>query len=142
VLTGPSYSLPHPHDETRIGISVLICGSSVVVTYYVYYCDKILRTIYISVLISISFVGVVGPMFTIWATARFRVWRTVIYILSGALSGIPIFHFVFSEGIPQNIPWWALYGWGVMASTYIGGALVHFNRCCISKRRRSLVTLY
>ncbi|KAI9164373.1 hypothetical protein H9P43_008212 [Blastocladiella emersonii ATCC 22665] len=107
------------------GISILICGSATIVTYYAYYCDAFWRTVYLSSLISVSFVGIVGPMFPVWPTARFRVWRTLIYIGSGVLSGLPIVHFLIANGFPDDIPWWAAYGWLVMGATYIGGAVIY-----------------
>ncbi|ORZ34374.1 hemolysin-III related-domain-containing protein [Catenaria anguillulae PL171] len=110
------------------GISILICGSSVIVTYYTHYCDSFLRTFYLVALISVSFVGIIGPMFPIWPTARFRVWRTLIYIGSGVLSGLPVIHFLIVSGIPKGIPWWALHGWLLMGATYIGGAVIYATK--------------
>ncbi|KNE71110.1 hemolysin III family channel protein [Allomyces macrogynus ATCC 38327] len=110
------------------GISILICGSATLVTYYVLACDPLLRTIYLTLLLSVSFVGIVGPYFAIWATSRFRVWRTIIYVASGILSGVPIFHYVFKHGIPTDMPWWAMYGWFVMGGTYIVGATIYASK--------------
>ncbi|KAI9223004.1 hemolysin-III related-domain-containing protein [Blastocladiella britannica] len=110
------------------GISILICGSSVIVTYYAYYCHTFWRIFYLTSLLSVSFVGIVGPMFPVWPTARFRVWRTLIYIGSGVLSGLPIVHYLAMHGVPSSAPWWAVYGWFVMGGTYIGGAVIYATK--------------
>ncbi|KAJ3373431.1 Adiponectin receptor protein 1 [Allomyces arbusculus] len=107
------------------GISLLICGSALVLTYYVFYCERFLRTVYVVSLLAISLVGIIGPLFSVWTTARFRVWRTLIYITSGLVAGLPVFHFLMVHGVPHDAPWWATYGWLVMGATYIAGAAVY-----------------
>jgi len=106
------------------GISILICGSASIITYYAFYCDFYYRAFWLGLLGSISSVGIFGPMFSIWATARFRVWRTLIYVLSGVLSAIPIFHFLIRNGIP-NVAGLAFYGWFIMIAAYLGGAFIY-----------------
>ncbi|KAI9145599.1 hemolysin-III related-domain-containing protein [Paraphysoderma sedebokerense] len=63
-------------------------------------------------------------MFSVWATPRFRLWRTLIYIASGVLSGLPVLHYLIQFGVP-DVTGWALYGWFVMGFTYIFGAMIY-----------------
>ncbi|KAI9187920.1 hypothetical protein H9P43_002311 [Blastocladiella emersonii ATCC 22665] len=107
------------------GISILIGGASSVITYCAYYCDASLRSMYLSLTVGLSLIGVVGPLFPAWPTTRFRPWRTLIYVGSGIFSVLPIVHFVAANGLPDGIPWWAAYGWLVVAGLNLCGATIY-----------------
>ncbi|KAJ1504305.1 Progestin and adipoQ receptor member 3, partial [Coelomomyces lativittatus] len=105
------------------GISVLICGSAVLVAYYLHYCSPTLQWVYGISLILMNSVGIIGPVFQTWASPQFRVGRTLIYLGSGLGSGLPLLHFLWLHGgIPENLPFWGLYGFGIMGLTYLLGA--------------------
>lgn len=107
------------------GISMLICGSSIIVTYYTFFCEDSWRRAYMGLLALFGGVGVVGPMFPVWATPRFRAGRTIIYITSGILSAIPIMHYLCFYDLPENIPFWAMKGFVLMGGIYIVGAMIY-----------------
>ncbi|KAL7753125.1 hypothetical protein RI367_001577 [Sorochytrium milnesiophthora] len=132
------------------GISLLISGSAAIVTYYAFYCphDHHTRLLYLGLLVLVSLVGIVGPIVPVWATARFRIYRTLIYLGSGVIAAMPIMHFLAYYGMPalkaaaadlaqlpstpglvdNGVGWWGLYGWLVMIGLYIGGAFIYASK--------------
>ena len=110
------------------GISMLICGSCCLVTYFSYYCEPFWRDACIFATMLMASVGIVGPFFDKWAHRSFRGMRTVIYFLSGVASAMPIILFLLIRGYPSTLDIDALYMSMFMLSLYIGGACIYAYR--------------
>ncbi|KAI9197057.1 hemolysin-III related-domain-containing protein [Polychytrium aggregatum] len=85
------------------GISALVCGTTATVAYYLFYCNPVIRTAWIATLVVVNMVGVLGPRLKVWSTSAFRVYRTLVYISSGVLSGGPVVHYCILNGINLSL---------------------------------------
>jgi channel protein (hemolysin III family) len=86
------------------GISTMICGSACAIAYFAWYCEPFVRNTWLAVLVVVSSIGIVGPLFDAWNTRAFRKLRTLIYVLSGIISAGPVFHYLYSNwGFPPNL---------------------------------------
>lgn len=110
------------------GISMMIAGSCVVVTYFTFYCKPIERNFWILLTVITSSVGIVGPFFKVWHKNSFRSIRALIYTLSGIISGVPVLQYLFIVGLPPDVGASVYTGIALMGSFYIGGVLIYTYR--------------
>ncbi|ORZ38244.1 hemolysin-III related-domain-containing protein [Catenaria anguillulae PL171] len=117
------------------GISVLISGGAVALTYAAMYAAAPqyawIKLLAMAGAAGISLVGIVGPKFPIWHTAVFRARRTAIYVSAGLLGTVtPIAWLVFVDGgVPTyaNL-WWGTNGWKVVVAALVFGVSVYVGK--------------
>ncbi|KAJ3067089.1 hypothetical protein HDU98_009694 [Podochytrium sp. JEL0797] len=80
------------------GISATVAGSSITVLYYLWYCEPVIRGFWLTLVVAVNMVGVIGPNFNFWPTPEFRPIRSMLYILSATISGSPVFHYAYIHG--------------------------------------------
>ncbi|KAJ3083557.1 Adiponectin receptor protein 2 [Rhizoclosmatium hyalinum] len=110
------------------GISAQIGGATVALLYYLFYCETGLRTMWATLVLCFSSVGVIGPYFSFWPTAKFRPIRSAIYVASAVVSGGPVFHFLWLHGwsaLPKN---GAVELMGLSLSCYLIGVVFYVSR--------------
>jgi adiponectin receptor len=107
------------------GISLLICGSFAILTYYAFYCDVFWRRFYLTQTISVSMVGIIGPFLPYWTAPAFRWGRVSVYTTSAIASAVPSLHYLFVYGIPQRID---VLGWLNVAFCYLLGSFIYGSR--------------
>jgi adiponectin receptor len=105
------------------GISMLICGSFSLVTYYSYYGEGFWQTFYMIKIVAVSSVGILGPMFPIWKTAQFRWGRVIVYFFSVVISAYPVISYVISNAAAELRPF--LKGWPAVILCYGLGAVIY-----------------
>lgn len=82
------------------GISTMICGSSTIATYYLFYCDFWSRSVWMGLTCASSAVGIIGPWYQHWTHPSFHTQRALIYVSSGVFSGLPVLHYIAANGLP------------------------------------------
>eukprot|EP00834_Sanchytrium_tribonematis_P006806 NODE_539_length_6273_cov_0.700194.p2 type:complete len:308 gc:universal NODE_539_length_6273_cov_0.700194:4916-3993(-) len=104
------------------GISVMIMGSCILMTYYVYYCNTTMQYIWQTLLIITSFVGIFGPFFDKFA--NHPTLRTICYIISGTFSGLPVGIHIFTH---YSVPFHddGIFFFIGMLVCYVGGAAIY-----------------
>ena len=107
------------------GISLLICGSFAIVTYYSFYCDAFWRQVYLTQIVLFGSVGIVGPWLSFWRSSDFRWGRVLVYTSSAVASAIPIFHYLLVYGLPHHIE---PLGWINIAFCYLFGSFIYGSR--------------
>lgn len=85
------------------GISTMIAGSCVVVTYFAFYCRPLTRNIWVFLTIFISSVGILGPWYDRWTHGSFRHIRALIYFFSALTSATPVFQYLLIDGFPDKL---------------------------------------
>eukprot|EP00835_Amoeboradix_gromovi_P002327 NODE_130_length_18488_cov_0.389961.p4 type:complete len:316 gc:universal NODE_130_length_18488_cov_0.389961:97-1044(+) len=104
------------------GISVMIMGSCILMTYYIYYCDPFMQFTWLTLSVLTSLVGILGPFFESFSKHPWL--RAVCYTTSGAFSGLPVaMHILAHAEMPFN-PAGILFFLG-MILCYIGGAAIY-----------------
>ena len=103
------------------GISIMIMGSCILLTYYVYYCDDTFRTLWIFLTVLVSFVGILGPFFEPFA--KHPSLRAICYIASAGISGLPVGYHMITHSIPFNAN--GIFFFLGMVLCYIGGAGIY-----------------
>eukprot|EP01119_Soliformovum_irregulare_P002562 TRINITY_DN1280_c0_g1_i1.p1 TRINITY_DN1280_c0_g1~~TRINITY_DN1280_c0_g1_i1.p1 ORF type:complete len:308 (+),score=43.51 TRINITY_DN1280_c0_g1_i1:140-925(+) len=108
------------------GISVMIVGSYYPPMYYGFVCQPDLQVTYLVLISVLGIVGVSVSMVPMFASARFRVFRTVFFLIFGFFAVIPVPHMLILNGIST---WWpVLLGLIVMGSLYTIGAVIYSTR--------------
>ena len=107
------------------GISFMIMGSCMLLIYYVYYCDPFLQSIWLTVAVAVSFVGILGP-FVSSRFAKYPSLRTVSYILCAGLSGLPVGIHIFTHSVPFSAS--GFFFFLGMIACYIFGALIYVQQ--------------
>ena len=103
------------------GISIMILGSCILMTYYIYYCHKTMQIIWLTMLSLLSLVGILGPFFE--SFAKHPSLRTICYILSGSLSGLPVGIHILTHSIPFHDN--GVYFFLLMILCYVGGSAIY-----------------
>ncbi|KAI8591266.1 hemolysin-III related-domain-containing protein [Geranomyces variabilis] len=111
-----------------VGIVLLICGSTVPVLFYGFYCDARLQAVYITMMTIFGSLTAFMCLSNRFATPDFRYIRTANFCALG-LSGIfPLTHAVYLHGftfVRQSMSFWLLVAMGVL---YIIGAFIYASR--------------
>lgn len=113
------------------GISALICGGTGAITYYILYCDPIMRTTSLIVLGCTNLLGFVGPSFSIWRTPGFRVGRAVLFLSSAAIGLFPIFFYLGKYGtaaLPSVRSNFAIPAYFLTLLQYVVGCVIYTSR--------------
>ena len=114
------------------GISASIGGGSIALMYILLHCHGSMRFFWIGLLILANSVGVIGPLFSFWTKPSFRVYRSLIYIASGAATVGPIMYYIFHEGtskLPLDLNEnFAVGHFFLMAFQYVFGAFIYASR--------------
>ncbi|KXS19752.1 HlyIII-domain-containing protein [Gonapodya prolifera JEL478] len=108
------------------GVSVLIMASTTIICYHFFYCQPVVRAVYIGLIIAANSVGILGPLWRAWTTPGFRSLRVAVFLGSAVLSCVPVFHYLIAYGFPPAGSW-LLYA-GLMVVFYLGGAFVYLMR--------------
>ncbi|XJO75433.1 hypothetical protein BDV3_006119 [Batrachochytrium dendrobatidis] len=113
------------------GISASIFGGSATTAYYFLYCDPNARIGWISALVVVNLVGIIGPIFKFWSGASFRAGRAIVYLSSGACSCAPIMYYLAIHGV-KNLPSihtsFAIPGILLMLFLYTFGVIIYVFR--------------
>ena len=72
-----------------LGISFLITGSTFPFVFYVFHCDFTFRASYLLLMSMIGCSITVASFFRFWATASFRKYRALTYVIFGLLGAVP-----------------------------------------------------
>ena len=114
------------------GISASIGGGSIALMYLLLHCHGAMRAVWIGLLVLGNCAGVIGPLFPTWRTPRFRVYRSMIYVCSGAAIFCPIIYYIAHEGtskLPLDLNENFALGYGfLMAFQYVLGAFIYASR--------------
>ena len=108
-----------------IGIMVLIIGSCYPMVYYGFHCDVILQMVY---LVSMSAFGAATvPLLVMetFNTPKFRVVRTLLFVLLGFTGVIPAFHAMYLYGFQLVFKAGALDWTLAMGFSYLFGAYLY-----------------
>ncbi|KAK9717639.1 inc metabolism membrane protein [Basidiobolus ranarum] len=85
------------------GISTLICGCYCIVVYYCFYCETLMRNIFLGVIFAVNFTGIIGPQTSAWSEPWFRLFRAGIYLVCGVVSTVPILYWLGKYGVPSTM---------------------------------------
>ena len=108
------------------GISFMVMGSSMVVTYYLYYCNGLAQTIFLGFLTCLSLVGIVGSFVDYFK--KHPVVRVYVFMATSFASAIP---FLLYVAYNLKFPFYGINGFLgmlMMALFYIGGATIYAMR--------------
>ena len=109
------------------GISFMVMGSSVVVTYYLYYCHGVSQLISLGFLICLSFVGIVGSFVDYFN--QHPLIRVYVYSATAISSAIPFLLHLYHNSL--TLPFYSgmgLLGFTLMTLFYTFGAIIYALR--------------
>ena len=107
------------------GISILTIGSFIPWIYYGFYCDFILKVVYISA-ISVLAVGTIFvSMVDKFATAAYRPVRATMFVCLGLFGVVPFSHFILLHGWEEAKSLAGVDGVVIVAGLYIFGAVLY-----------------
>ena len=107
------------------GISILTIGSFIPWIYYGFYCDFILKVVYISA-ISVLAVGTIFvSMVDKFATAAYRPVRATMFVCLGLFGVVPFSHFILLHGWEEAKNLAGVDGVVIVAGLYIFGAVLY-----------------
>ena len=107
------------------GISILTIGSFIPWIYYGFYCDLILKVVYISA-ISVLAVGTIFvSMVDKFATAAYRPVRATMFVCLGLFGVVPFSHFILLHGWEEAKNLAGVDGVVIVAGLYIFGAVLY-----------------
>lgn len=110
------------------GITFLIVGSFVPWLYFGFYCELIARTVYSAFIVILGIVCLIVAMKDTFATPEYRPCRAALFVSLGLSAVIPAIHYIVTNSLLQAIEGGA-FGWMLlMASLYIGGAMLYAFR--------------
>ncbi|TPX60001.1 hypothetical protein PhCBS80983_g02054 [Powellomyces hirtus] len=111
-----------------VGIVLLICGSTVPILYYGFYCDPKLQFVYISMMMGFGILTSYVCLSHRFLTPEFRTTRSATFSALG-LSGIfPLTHAIWIHGfrfVQQSLSFWPLV---TMGALYLIGAVIYASR--------------
>ena len=113
------------------GISALIAGSSISITYIFFRCLQTALIGWCSMIVVVNSIGIIGPMFPWWTGPRFRAGRAIIFLSSGAVSAGPLFHYLAlygTAGFPDSKEYFGFLGIVAMMLLYLIGVAVYVGR--------------
>eukprot|EP00835_Amoeboradix_gromovi_P000263 NODE_9_length_47730_cov_0.323718.p14 type:complete len:298 gc:universal NODE_9_length_47730_cov_0.323718:19809-18916(-) len=109
------------------GISFMVMGSSMIVTYYLYYCSAESQILHLTFIGSLSMVGVVGSFVDYFK--KHPLIRVYVYMATGFSSAIPSLLHVYNNSLV--FPFAGMMGaFGLILMTvfYVGGACIYALR--------------
>ena len=106
------------------GVSIMIMGSSILMTYYVYYCNYMMQMTWITLAVCSSLVGIVGPYFE--SFSKNPKLRTTCYIFSAAFCALPVIIYTSTHTLPFNHS--GILCFLGMTFCYLGGAAVYLHK--------------
>jgi len=109
-----------------LGISIMIVGSYYPPLYYGFSCYPTWKIVYLSSITFIGGIGVVVSCVPVFATPRFRIVRTVFFIIFGSFAIFPIPHLWVLNGLKYF--WPIILGELAMGSLYLIGAIFYSSR--------------
>eukprot|EP01029_Cantina_marsupialis_P028742 TRINITY_DN777952_c0_g1_i1.p1 TRINITY_DN777952_c0_g1~~TRINITY_DN777952_c0_g1_i1.p1 ORF type:complete len:419 (-),score=70.25 TRINITY_DN777952_c0_g1_i1:406-1662(-) len=110
------------------GIALLICGSTVPMITWLFYCNQGYIYFYLGVNVFFCIVSLVASFLPVFQTPKFRPIRAACYVASGLFAGIPMFHSAFLLGLDDesiSLVFSKVVGMGAF---YIGGAALYALR--------------
>jgi len=111
-----------------VGISLLIMGSFVPWLYYSFYCRAEPKYTY---MITISVLGTICIIVSLWdkfSEPLFRPLRAGVFMALGLFGVVPSVHFIITDGYTAAVYETSFHWLVLMASLYIGGALLYAMR--------------
>jgi len=109
------------------GISIMIVGCYYPPLYYGFSCFPTWRTVYLSVISLLGVVGVLVSCIPVFSTPRFRVTRTVFFVIFGCFAVFPVPHMWLLGGLTTEF-WEIVIGEVFMGSLYLIGAFFYSSR--------------
>eukprot|EP01087_Luapelamoeba_hula_P007103 TRINITY_DN1723_c0_g1_i1.p1 TRINITY_DN1723_c0_g1~~TRINITY_DN1723_c0_g1_i1.p1 ORF type:complete len:367 (-),score=27.73 TRINITY_DN1723_c0_g1_i1:8-1108(-) len=108
------------------GISFMIVGSYCPIMYYAFACNNAARTVYITGICVLGFIGLVLAWIPVFSTPRCLFIRTSYYIGFGLSSVLPFIHMLFEAGFQFAFS----LGWreAIMGALYIGGSFIYMSK--------------
>lgn len=110
------------------GISVMIVGSYFPPIYYGFYCHMELAIWYLSIISLLGVVGVCVSLIPIFSSPRFRVVRTVFFLLFGFFAVFPVPHLIALNDKHSEEFWPVFVGLATMGALYTIGAIIYSTR--------------
>lgn len=111
-----------------IGIVTLIVGSAVPWFYYSFYCQYVVKVVYLSSIATLGCTAMIVSLWDYFATPQYRPLRTGVFIALGLSSVVPTIHYIIQNGWSNAISY-ASVGWAfLMGTLYILGALLYAGR--------------
>jgi len=107
------------------GICLMIVGSYYPPLYYGF-CDQGWRIAHLSLISLIGVVSVIITCMPIFSTPRYRVIRTVFFIVFGGYAVIPLPHMIYLSGF--TAVWPVIWRESLMGALYITGAVIYGSR--------------
>lgn len=98
-----------------------IAGSTHPVVYYAFYCNPLLKWIYIGVVWALAVFVFSIVLLPAYRHARYRVFKVICFVCLGFSGCIPLVHFMYLLGDVHFILFWLL----VMGACYICGAIIY-----------------
>ena len=112
-----------------IGITLLIPGSCYPPYFYFYYCEKVIGTIYLTIISTFSFIVFVCTLYPGFHGPNFRRLRGSLFLILGVSTSIPILHLAFFgkyvKGFEEK-PY--LIFWYIGGIVYVLGGLFFVTR--------------
>jgi len=108
------------------GISVMIVGSYYPPLYYGFKCFPIWRDVYLSAITFLGVIGIIVSCIPIFASPRFRVTRTVFFVVFGCFALVPVPHLWAMNGLHHF--WPIVVGEFYMGALYLVGAIFYSTR--------------
>lgn len=110
------------------GIAMLIMGSFVPPLYYGFYCSRVLKIVYMSVICSLGIMCIIVSLWSKFNTPKYRVLRAGLFLTFGCSGIVPAIHFMAAYGVTlahrqASVGWMALMG-----VLYIAGAIMYATR--------------
>ena len=110
------------------GIAILTVGSSIPWIYYGFYCNFYTKLTYMIAVIILGLLTVVLTMWEKFNLPDYRVYRSIVFVTLGIVSGIPCFHHVLLNGIQLSIVEASFHCTVIMAALYLTGAILYAAR--------------
>ncbi|PFX18714.1 adiponectin receptor protein 1-like [Stylophora pistillata] len=110
------------------GIALLIMGSFIPPLYYGFYCSRILKIIYMSLILTLGILCIIVSLWSKFSTPKYRGLRAGLFLTFGCSGIVPAIHFIVAYGVTlahrqASIGWMALMG-----VLYIIGAIMYATR--------------
>lgn len=110
------------------GIALLIMGSFIPPLYYGFYCSRVLKIVYMSIICTLGILCIIVSLWSKFNTPKYRVLRAGLFLTFGCSGVVPAIHFIVAYGVTMahrqaSVGWMALMG-----LLYILGAIMYATR--------------
>lgn len=110
------------------GIALLIMGSFIPPLYYGFYCSRVLKIVYMSIICTLGILCIIVSLWSKFNTPKYRVLRAGLFLTFGCSGVVPAIHFMVAYGVTMahrqaSVGWMALMG-----LLYILGAIMYATR--------------